>query len=154
MLPAEYPRHRPEPSTSCPCPAWFCPLWRPFFRGRKAAIRKALIPPELLPVIELGQEGAPEIEEHALFLPRLEPTPAGRGTAVPLRQLAPRGPGPEDPQNPFETPPIVHTRPSSSRLRFDWRELQANLVPLSVRHVSPCHAPTLSMASPHSQVLK
>jgi hypothetical protein len=54
LLPTEGPRHRPAPSPSCPCPAWWYQLWAPLFRGDKATINNACIPAELLSVIELG----------------------------------------------------------------------------------------------------
>src|SRR6267143_4239070 len=60
MLPAEYPRHRPVPSTSFPCRGWWGRFWRPFFRRGEAAVDEALVPAEFLPVVELVEEGAPE----------------------------------------------------------------------------------------------
>src|SRR6266536_3145152 len=97
MLPAEYPRHRPEPSTLYPCRASSCRLWVPLFRGDEAAIGKALIPAQLLAVVELSQEGPPELEQHAGLFPVLEAPPAGAGAAISPWQLTPLGPRPEDP---------------------------------------------------------
>jgi len=48
LRPAEYPRHRPVPSTSCPYRAWWGRFWRPFFRWGEAAVDEALVPAEFL----------------------------------------------------------------------------------------------------------
>src|SRR5919108_2008508 len=102
------PRHRPEPSTSCPCPAWRGRLWAPFFRGDKATIDKAFVPAQLLLVIQLGQEGSPELEQDAGLLPLLASPPACARTAIPAGQLAPLGPRPDGPK---EGPPTAGTPP-------------------------------------------
>src|SRR5918998_2879153 len=107
MLPAEYPCHRPPPSTLCPYPAWSCRLWVPPFGRHEAAIGKTLIPAEFLPVVELGQERPPQFEQDARLFPGFEPPPAGAGTAIPSRQLTPLGASPEDPKNAFKAAPIL-----------------------------------------------
>src|SRR5262249_56111967 len=105
MLPTECPRHRPVPSTLCPCRAWFCRFWRPFFRRSEAAIHEALIPADLLSVVELVEKGSPERQKHPRLFPLPEAAPAGGGAAVPRRQLAPRGAGPEAPHAALQTSP-------------------------------------------------
>src|ERR671932_2389279 len=114
MLPAEYPRHRPAPSTLCPCPVWSCRLWAPLFRRDEATIDKAFIPAQLLLVIQLGQEGSPEFEQKARLLPGFEPAPAGAGTPISPREFAPLGSCPEDPEDALKAAPIVYTRASTA----------------------------------------
>src|SRR5229473_3927043 len=154
MLPAEYPRHRPVPSTLCPCRAWWGRFWRPLFRRGEAAIHEALIPPDLPAIVELVEERPPERQQHATLLPLSEPAPAGGGAAVPGRQLAPRGPRPEHPQDAFETPAGVGARPATLGSMLLTRQMRSNPLPLRVGERSPCHAPTLRAPPPQSQVLK
>src|SRR3989442_3411165 len=53
-FPKEDPGRRPPPSTSCPCPAWFFRLQRPFFGGSKTPVQERLAPLQLLPFVEFG----------------------------------------------------------------------------------------------------
>src|SRR4030095_4569502 len=75
MLPAEYPRHRPVPSTLCPCHAWWGRFWRPFFRRGEAAIHETLIPADLPAIVELVEERPPQRQQHATLLPLSAPAP-------------------------------------------------------------------------------
>src|SRR5712692_879125 len=154
MLPAEYPRHRPVPSTLCPCRAWWGRFWRPLFRRGEAAIHKALIPADLVAVVELGEEGPPQRQQHPGLFPLAQPAPAGRGAAVSRRQFAPRGARPEDPQDALETPPRVGARPASLGSALLTRQMRSNPLPLRVGERSPGHALTLPAPPPQSQVLK
>src|SRR5262245_37860254 len=154
MLPAEYPRHRPEPSTLFPCHAWFCRLGRPLFGRGEAAVAEALIPANLLAIGELVEPGAPEGQEHAALLPLPQPAPARRRTPVPRRQFAPRRPRPEDPENALKTPARVGPGPASSRGALLTRQLRSNPLPLRVGESSPGHTSTLSSPPYQSQVLK
>lgn len=83
-----------------------------------------------------------------------EPAPTRRRAAVQPGQLAPRRPGPEDPQNALETPPIVRQGPPSLAAGLDWREHGAHLIPLRVREPSPCHALSLAGSPSPSQALE
>jgi len=79
----------PTPSTStiyfvC-LPRFVLPTLAPSFHRDETAIGKALIPAELLLVIELGQEGPPPFEQHPDLFPLFEPPPAGTRAAVPAR---------------------------------------------------------------------
>src|SRR5215813_4286062 len=103
MLPAEYPRHRPVPSTSSPCRAWFCRFWRPFFRRSEAAVDEALVPANLLPIVALVEKRSPERQEDSALLPLPQAAPAGRRAPVSRRQLAPRRARPEHPQDALKT---------------------------------------------------
>src|SRR5262245_58228831 len=154
MLPAEYPRHRPVPSTWFPCRAWFCRLWRPLFGGREAAGDEALVPANFLAVVELVEKGTPQRQEHAGVFPLPQPAPARRRTPVPHRQFAPGSACPQDPEDAFETASWVSTRPASSRVALLTGQLRSDPLPLRVGEGSPCHAATLSSPPPHSQVLK
>src|SRR4029077_13344036 len=78
-IPAEDLDRRPVPSTSSPCPAWFCRRQSPFFRRSKTAVEKSLVPPQQTSFIQRSQQRAPCIQPHAFVFPLLEPTPAGRG---------------------------------------------------------------------------
>src|SRR5215470_3991495 len=116
MLPAEYLHHRPVPSTSFPCRAWLCRLWRPFFGGREATVDEALVPANLLAIVELVEKGAPERHEHAALLPLPQAAPAGRRAPVSPRQFAPRRARPEDPEDALETATRVGPGPPSARV--------------------------------------
>jgi hypothetical protein len=74
------PRHRPAPSTSSPSRVSSCRPWIPLVGGHEAAIRTAFIPPNLLLVIELGEKGPPQLEQHPRLLPVFEPAPAAETT--------------------------------------------------------------------------
>jgi len=80
--PAEYPRHRPVPSTWCSCRAWWVRFWRPRFCRSNAAIHEALISADLLAVVELREKGPPRRQEHPGLFPLAQSAPAGRGAAI------------------------------------------------------------------------
>src|SRR5579863_9301147 len=77
-FPEEHPGRRPPPSTSCPCPAWFCRLSSPFFRRSETAIQKRFAPVELLALVQFRQECAPNGEPDSLLFPISQPPPARR----------------------------------------------------------------------------
>jgi hypothetical protein len=56
-----------------PCPAWFCRLWAPLFGGYEGAIDKALVPPNLLPLLEWGEKSPPQLLQGAVPSPALQP---------------------------------------------------------------------------------
>src|SRR5512132_1359068 len=154
MLPAEYPRHRPVPSTLCPCRAWWGRFWRPFFRRGEAAIHETLIPADLPAIVELVEERPPQRQQHATLLPLSEPAPAGGGAAVPRRQLAPRRPRPQHPQDALEAAAGVGAGPAALGSALFARQMRPNPLPLRVGERSPSHALTLLAPPPQSEVLK
>src|SRR3989338_4684051 len=151
MLPTEYPRHRPEPSTLCPCPVWSCRHRAPLFCGGEAPVDKALIPADLVLVLELGEEGAPEFQQDTADFPVPESTPAGRWAAVFPGQLTPRRSCPEDPEDALQTAAIVDGRTSALGPRLPRRQMDANLIPLRLAEMAPGHdsAPVLRDGSWH-----
>jgi hypothetical protein len=73
MLPREVPALSTSTIHFVPFPRFVFPPLGPLFRGDEAAIRKALIPAQLFLVVELGEEGPPEREQHAALFPGLWP---------------------------------------------------------------------------------
>src|ERR1044071_4086490 len=114
MLPAEYPRHRPVRSTLFPCHVWWARFWRPLFRGRKAAIHEALVPADLLAVVELVEKGAPERQQDPALLPLAEPAPAGRRAPVSGWQFTPRRARPQHPEDALEAAARGRPRPAAA----------------------------------------
>jgi len=55
-FPEEHPLHQPPPSTSFPCPAWFCRLPRSFSAGVKLPSRKASLHFSCWAFAKFGQE--------------------------------------------------------------------------------------------------
>jgi hypothetical protein len=55
-----------------PFPRLVGPFFAPFFRRGETAVDEALVPPELLAVVELGEQGPPEGRQ-----PRAPPTAGG-----------------------------------------------------------------------------
>jgi hypothetical protein len=93
----------PWPSTrtipSLPSPLLVSPTlpWAPLFGRGEAPIGKALIPAQLLLVMELGQQGPLKLKEYSPLFPLLEVAPAGAGAAISPGELAPGSPRPRDP---------------------------------------------------------
>src|SRR5262245_44565557 len=113
MLPAEYPRHRPVPSTSSPCRACWGGFWRPFFRLGEAAVDEVVVRADLMPVVEdRGTHG----QKDATLLPLSGAAPAGGGTAVSWREFAPGRARPEHSEAARETPAPSGARPTCSRV--------------------------------------
>ena len=92
-----------------PLPRLVFPTLGSFFRRDKAAIGKAFVSAQLLLVVKLGQEGAPEREQHAALFPTLEPVPARTGTAIPPGEFASLDTGPEDPEDTIEKMSVLDT---------------------------------------------
>ena len=142
MLPAEYPRHLPEPSTSFPCRAWSCRRRGPFFGRGEGAVHEAFVPADLLAVIQLGQEGAPEFQQDTVLLPLPEPPPAGGGASVPPGKLAPGGSGPKNPEDPLEAPAVIQPGAAAFGVGLPGREMGPDQPPLPIGDTSPRHGGT------------
>jgi len=153
MLPAEYPRHRPVPSTLCHSCVWSCRFWRPLFRGRETSIHEA-VPAEFPAIIEVVEEGAPERQEHPALFPLPEPAPARGQATVPRRQLAPRRPRSEDPEDALETPAGIGAWPASPGVGISHETDAVESAPTARRWNARHTMPSRYRSSPHSQVLK
>src|ERR687892_1953259 len=149
MLPTEYPRHRPKPSTLYPCRVSSSRLLAPLFRGDEAATGKALVPAYLLLVVQESQEGPPELEQHPGLLPLLEPAPTGARTPISPRAFTPLGPGPEYPEDAFKAAPVIHPRASTPGGRLGCGKMDANRFPLLLGQFSPCHGLPSRFARQH-----
>ena len=86
--------------------------------------------------IQLVEEGAPHLEPHVFFLPRLEASPAGRGAGVLAREIAPAGPGLEHPENAFEHAAVVGPRPPATLMFWEQRR---DALPLLLGEKWFCH---------------
>jgi hypothetical protein len=140
MLPAEYPRHRPVPSTLFPSRVWSYPPRVPFFCRGETAIGKAFIPTNLFLILQLSEKRPPDLKERSILFPLLEPSPARAWAAVFFRQFTPRRSRPESQKNSFKTFSCFHPRSPSFRVR-SWRwKMNLNLSPLSICEMSPTHA--------------
>jgi hypothetical protein len=80
-----------------------------------------------LPSVQLRDEGAPQFEPHALFLPIAQTPPAGGSTGILGRQIAPAGAAPEHPENAFEHGAVVRPGPSAA---FVFGQERSNAFPL------------------------
>ena len=110
-FPKEYLGRRPPPSTSCPCPAWFCRPRRPLFGGSETSVDETLAPVQWAPPIPLGQKLSPHLEPYLLRLPQAQPSPAGGRADAKVRwQIAPPRASLEDPKDAFEYGTIVFPR--------------------------------------------
>ena len=143
VLPAEYPRHRPEASTWFPCPSWSFRLRRPLFRGGEAPIPEALVPAHLGRVIQVRQKGPPQREQRAILVPLAQSPPARGRAAVRAGQRPPRRARPQDPQDALEALPRVRRGAPAARTPLATRQMRGNPCPLRVaqpsteRHGSP-----------------
>jgi hypothetical protein len=140
MLPAEYPRHRPVPSTSFPSRVWFYPQRVPFFCRGKTAIGKAFIPTNLFLILQLGEKRPPDLKERPILFPLLEPPPARAWAAVFFRQFTPGCSRPENPENSFKTFSCFQPRSPSFWTRGRWWKMNLDFFPLFICEMSPTHA--------------
>jgi hypothetical protein len=53
------------------------------------------------PLVELRQEGPPDLQPDALLLPELEAPPTGAGAGILLGKIHPSSPGSKDPEDPL-----------------------------------------------------
>jgi hypothetical protein len=54
-------------------------------------------------------------------------------------EFTPRGPGPENPEDPFKAPPVIDPRASTAGRRFRGGKVDANRFPLLLGQFSPRH---------------
>src|SRR5271157_2956304 len=147
-LPEEHPGRRPPPSTSCPCPAWFFRLLRPFFRRSETAVQKRFAPVQFFALVQFAQEGAPDVQPNALLLPVAQPPPARRGMRIFLRQILPASAAAQNPQNPFQHTTVVDPWATTLAV-FGWLGEQGrDSLPLRFgqQRSRPCHRPSLGAA--------
>jgi len=146
-LPKEHPGRRP-PSTSCPCPAWFSRLLRPFFRRSETAVQKRFAPVQFFALVQLAQEGAPDAQPDALLLPVAQPPPARRGMRILLRQILPASTAPQNPQNPFQHTTVVDLWATTLAVSGWLGEQGRDFLPLRFgqQRSRPCHRPSLGAA--------
>src|SRR3989475_6320690 len=116
-FPKEDPGRRPPPSTSCPCPAWFFRLQRPFFGGSKTPVQKRLAPLQLFPFVEFGQKRPPDIEPDTLLFPVAQSAPARGRRGELFGQILPASAAAQNPQNAFEHLAVGGARPSAASPR-------------------------------------
>lgn len=109
----------------------------PFFGRGEGAVHEALIPGNLAALVQLRQEGAPQLQQDALLLPLPESPPAGGGAPVLAGQFAPGSPGP---QNALEAPAIVRPGAAPLRIGFAGREMGLDQLPLPIGEAAPCHS--------------
>lgn len=84
-------------------------------------------------MVELGDEGPPEIEPDLLALPLGEAPPAGRGARVLLRQVLPARAGAEDPEDPLETGSVVGVGSAALGAALSLRQVGLDQSPLGIR---------------------
>src|ERR1700733_12591703 len=143
-LPEEHPRRRPPPSTSSPCPAWFFRLHRPFFRWSKTAVQKRFAPLQLLVLVQLAQECAPDRQPDALLVPVPQPPPARGRMRIFLRQVLPTSPAAENPQNPFQDTMVFDPRTATVALVRRLGKQGRDFLPLRFgqQRTGPRHRPS------------
>ncbi len=83
-------------------------------------------------LVELREEGAPEVEPDVLALPLVETAPARRGARILLRQIFPAGAGAKDPEDPLEALAIIGRGPTATLARLPLRQMRLDLGPLLV----------------------
>jgi hypothetical protein len=131
----------------CPSPSWFSRRQSPLFGRCERAIDEGLAPVQAMVPIQLRQEGPPDLQPHSLFLPPIQTAPAGRGTGVFLGigQRLPLSPSAQNPEDSFQTLPILRPRPASAILAArQWRQERLNLRPSSIGQLrSQSHRPSL-----------
>ncbi len=94
-------------------------MWRPLFGRGKRAVGEDLVPLEEPVLIELVEEGPPDVFEDAGLLPVAQAAPAGRGAGEFSRQVFPPGATPGNPQNALQAAAII--APGTSALGIGWR---------------------------------
>lgn len=90
----------------------------------------------MAPLIQFRKERAPDLEPHVFFFPLFEPPPAGGGTGIFAREIAPACAGFEHPENTFEHAAIIGPRPAAT---FMFWEQQRQALPLFVTEKWFCH---------------
>src|SRR5947207_4460836 len=147
-LPKEDPGRRPPPSTSSPCPAWFFRHRSPFFRRSKTAVQKRFAPLQLLALVQLAQERAPDVQPHALLVPVPQSPPASRRVRIFLWQVLPASAAAQNPQNPFEDTTVVDPRAATLALLGWPGEQGRDLLPLRFgqQRTGPRHPPSFGAA--------
>lgn len=83
-------------------------------------------------MVELGDEGSPQIEPDLLALPLGEAPPAGRWARVVLRQILPARTGAEDPEDPLETPSVIGTWTAALGTGLRLRQVGLDESPLGI----------------------
>src|SRR5579859_4456791 len=147
-FPKEDPGRQPPPSTSCPCPAWFFRLQRPFFGGSETPVQERLAPLQLLPFVEFAQKRPPDIEPDTLLFPVAQSAPAGGWRRELFGQILPASTAAQNPQNPFEHLAVGGARPSAASPRMRTRKQGPDLVPLGVGQQTTVsrHRPSIGAA--------
>ncbi|MBI4443177.1 MAG: ATP-binding protein [Acidobacteria bacterium] len=128
-FPEEHPSRRP-PSTSSPCPAWFCRLPRPLMGRSQTAVQERFAPLQLLALVQFCEERAPDVQPHLLLLPISQPPPAGRGRRVFVRQVLPASAAAQHPQDSFQHVAVVGTRSPAARILAGSRQQRRDFFPL------------------------
>lgn len=147
-FPKEDPGRRPPPSTSCPCPAWFFRLQRPFFGRSKTPVQERLAPLQLVPLVEFGQKRPPDLEPDPLLFPVAQPAPARGWRGELLGQILPASAAAQNPQNTFEDLAVGGARPSAASPRTWTRKQGPDLLPLGVGQQTTVsrHQPSIGAA--------
>ena len=143
MLPAEYPRHRPVPSTLFPSRVWFYPHRVPFFCRGKTPIGKAFVPSKFVLILKLSEKRPPEFKERSILFPLLKSSPAGAWATVFFRQFAPGCSSPKNPEDSFKTFPFIHRRSPSFRAKRARWKMNLDFFPLFICKMNPTHHPKL-----------
>src|SRR3989304_3665237 len=115
-FPEEDPGRRPPPSTSSPCPAWFCRPQRPLFGRGKTAVQERFAPLQLLALVQISEKRPPDVQPNLLLLPVPQPPPAGRGRRGLVRQVLPASAAAQHPENPFQHLAVAGTRSPATRI--------------------------------------
>jgi hypothetical protein len=87
--------------------------------------------------VELGDEGAPEIEPDLWTLPLGEAPPARRRARVLLREILPACPGAKDPEAAFEASTVVVGRAATLGAGLPLRQVGLDESPLGIREALP-----------------
>jgi hypothetical protein len=81
-------------------------------------------------LVELGEEGAPDLQPDAFFLPELKPSPASTWTWVLLGEILPSSARTQDPENPLKNLAIIGPGATSTSSTGQQR---LDLLPLPLR---------------------
>jgi hypothetical protein len=122
-----------------PLPRLVFPTSAPFFCGDEHAVNEAFIPPHLLPVIELVEEGPPHVEQGFTLGPLLQAAVDGAPRTVPLGQFAPRRTRPQNPEDALEALAVVRRGATAFLASRALGQLLADERPLLICYCSPSH---------------